>query len=384
MAADVCLLLLQSLASDCDAARSPVPEAIAPLTYRENAALAPVALMPTTMPAIALAPVPQFAIASPSSAGTCGGVSSSPHTQDCAPWASTPTTRFASGAAVTAPPTPTVDLLEPVTLNLALHEPQPLAATVRSPQFSPPLPMAPTPVTTSSPRPTSGAQLYRQRQLALQTGRLYTRLPVDTFADQWRQATGQPTYQDWLHLLAQEARAVAGGQGQNRLDIVVGDSLNLWLPPDSLPRDRLWLNQSISGDTTGGIAQRVGAFAQTHPTQIHLLAGVNDLKNGVPEADIVSNLQRTVQQLKQQHPAAQIIVYSVLPTRRADITNDRVRSLNARLAIMVGQNGVAFRDVHSAFQDQWGNLRYDLTTDGLHLNPQGYAVWRQALLTTSG
>jgi lysophospholipase L1-like esterase len=65
--------------------------------------------------------------------------------------------------------------------------------------------------------------------------------------------------------MAQEARAIAGGQGNNRLEVVVGDSFGLWLPPELLPRDRLWLNQSISGDTTAGILQRVRLFANTRP-----------------------------------------------------------------------------------------------------------------------
>jgi len=248
----------------------------------------------------------------------------------------------------------------------------------RQPQFS--TPSRPAFPTTSRRGPTSGPQLYRQRQMALQAGRLYTRLAPDQFADQWRSASRQPTYQDWQALLAQEARAAAAGQGQNRLDIMLGDSFGLWLPPDTLPRDRLWLNQSISGDTTAHILRRLTAFRNTRPTTIHLLAGANDLKTGVPEAQIVSNLRQTIQRLRQQHPGVRVIVYSVLPTRHADITNDRVRSLNAQLVGMARQSGAEYRDVHRFFQDQWGHLRADLTTDGLHLNARGYAVWQQAML----
>jgi lysophospholipase L1-like esterase len=178
----------------------------------------------------------------------------------------------------------------------------------------------------------------------------------------------------------QEARAMAGGQGQNRLEVVLGDSFGLWIPPEMLPRDRLWLNQSISGDTTAGIGQRVTAFAGTRPTTIHLMAGANDLKNGVPETQIVRNVQQTVRLLRQQHPQAKIVIYSVLPTRRAEIGNERVRSLNARLALLSQQSQVEYRDINQWFQDEWGHLRQDLTTDGLHLNPQGYALWQQALL----
>jgi lysophospholipase L1-like esterase len=110
------------------------------------------------------------------------------------------------------------------------------------------------------------------------------------------------------------------------------------------------------------------------------MAGANDLKNGVPEAQIISNLQRTVRTLQQQHPQAQIVVYSVLPTRWPQIANDRVRSLNNQIAALTQQQAVDYRDVHAWFEDEWGELRQDLTTDGLHLNPQGYALWQRAIL----
>lgn len=246
---------------------------------------------------------------------------------------------------------------------------------VRTPQFSPGV---------RDRRPASGAQLYRQRELSLQSGRLYTRLAPDQFAEAWSQATEQPTYQDWLALLAREAQAAGVGQGNNRLEVVLGDSLGMWLPSEELPRDRLWLNQGISGDTTGGILQRLSAFAPTRPTTIHLLAGVNDLKNGVPEAEIVDNLRLILQQLRQQHPQAEIVLYSVFPTRWEAIPNSRVRSLNAQIARLAQQGGVDYRNVYRQFQDRQGALRVEFTTDGLHLNPRGYRVWRRAMLASAG
>lgn len=284
-------------------------------------------------------------------------------------------------AAATASP---ANLTTPVELNLPLPQRPVPMPTAQAPQFSEPRTVAAAPtrpaLNLARQRPSSGTQLYRQRQIALQAGQTYTRLSPQTYADQWSRATYQPTYQDWQTLLTQEARALAGGQGQNRLEVVVGDSFGMWLPPELLPRDRLWLNQGISGDTTAGVLQRVRAFANTRPTTIHLMAGANDLKNGVPEAQIVGNLQQTVRLLKQQHPQAHIVVYSVLPTRRAEIANERVRSLNARIARLTQQSNVEYRDVHAWFQDAGGHLRQDLTTDGLHLNPQGYALWQRAIL----
>jgi len=400
MAAEVCLLLMQSLTGECNAdlpnMASPIPQ------VQESNSLEDVASTATSVQTNAPTPAktePQF-----------GNVCEGNHAQRlvvcvipskaqenwtaprsmAAPRA-TPNEAAASLSQPSTPPvaqpttsaSPNTDLTAPIALDIPLSfrsAPQP---TLPSPQFSHPRTVATAPsvpVTYSRQRPTTGTQLFRLRQLALQSGRAYTRLLPSTYVEQWSQATRQPTYQDWKNLLVQEARAVAGGQGQNRLEVVLGDSFGLWIPPEMLPRDRLWLNQSISGDTTAGIMQRVAAFAGTRPTTIHLLAGANDLKNGVPETQIVRNMQQTVRLLRQQHPQAKIVIYSVLPTRRAEIGNEQVRSLNARLALLSQQSQVEYRDINQWFQDEWGHLRQDLTTDGLHLNPQGYALWQQALL----
>ena len=407
MSAEVCLLLIQSLTGDCEPPVTP-----------ESGSMAAIAAQPEidetateTTAAGAISPAesstaPRFGElcvgANAERLAVCAVTSrtrqsrtvppSVPRAMSPLPTAVAPaapsTTAPSTAATPASQPTVSVAPAPAVTTPVALDIPEvpravPLPAA-QLPQFSLPVDVAavsPLPARVDGRRrPDSGSQLYVQRRLALQSGRSYTRLSPDAYADQWSQASRQPTYQDWQRLLAQEARAIAGGQGNNRLEVVVGDSFGLWLPPDMLPRDRLWLNQSISGDTTAGILQRISAFANTRATTIHLMAGANDLKNGVPEAQIAYNLRQTVRQLRQQHPQAQIVVYSVLPTRRAEISNDRVRSLNARLSTVAQQDRVEFRDVHPRFQDEHGHLRPDLTTDGLHLNAQGYAVWQRAIL----
>ncbi|MEL6128742.1 MAG: GDSL-type esterase/lipase family protein [Cyanobacteria bacterium J06627_3] len=232
----------------------------------------------------------------------------------------------------------------------------------------------------SGPKPVSGPQLFEQRWAALQSGSLYTRVSPDSFHGQWAKATYQPTYGEWQGLLKREAAAIAAGQGTNRLTVVVGDSLSMWLPPEMLPRDRFWLNQGISGDTTGGILQRLSAFANTNPDTIHLMAGVNDLKNGASDREILTNLHQIMARLRQQHPTARVVVHSILPTRWENIPSQRVRSLNTQIAQLTDYHQLDYLDLHPSFSNDTGNLRQELTTDGLHLNRLGYQVWQLAIL----
>lgn len=69
--------------------------------------------------------------------------------------------------------------------------------------------------------PASGPQLYQQRRASLQAGRLYTRLPSNSFRSAWANATQQPNSAQWQLLLAAEARAVTVGQGSRDRKSVV-------------------------------------------------------------------------------------------------------------------------------------------------------------------
>ncbi|MBD0385141.1 MAG: G-D-S-L family lipolytic protein [Nostoc sp. C3-bin3] len=227
---------------------------------------------------------------------------------------------------------------------------------------------------------TSGNQLYYQRLAALKTGQIYTRVNSDNLQSLWESIKKrQLTYDDWKSLLALEARAIAQGQGANHLSILIGDSLSMWFPREKLPAGKLWLNQGISGDTSSGVLKRLGAFSATRPNVIYIMAGINDLRKGDSDDAILRNYRRIVRRLRQAHPKAQIIVQSILPTRQVKLSNSRIRHINTQLTQIAKQEGANYLNIYSWFTDMEGNLRPELTTDGLHLSQEGYDVWRLAL-----
>jgi lysophospholipase L1-like esterase len=228
----------------------------------------------------------------------------------------------------------------------------------------------------------SGSQLYLQRLAALRVGQVYTHLPFDSFQSDWAKPSSQPTYEQWKDLLAQEAKAVAVGQGSSRLSILVGDSLSQWFPSEQLPKGQFWLNQGISGDTSSGILQRLSVFSQTRPQAVYVMAGINDLRRGATDETILNNIHQIIGNLQQSHPHAQIVVESILPTRLPAIGNSRIRYLNRQIAALTRQEGVEYLNLHPLFTDFDGNLRQNLTTDGLHLSQRGYQIWQWALQQT--
>lgn len=226
----------------------------------------------------------------------------------------------------------------------------------------------------------SGSQLYYERLTALKTGKIYTRLDNNRLQAMSASAgKRQLTYEDWKALLALEAKAIALGQGANRLSIIVGDSLSMWFPKEKLPAGKLWLNQGISGDTSGGVLKRLSYFSETRPDVIYVMAGINDLRKGASDVAILRNHRRILSSLRSSHPQTKIIVQSILPTRLSTISNNRIRHLNAQIASIAKEEGADYLNIYPWFADFQGNLREDLTTDGLHLSINGYDIWRSAI-----
>ena len=199
----------------------------------------------------------------------------------------------------------------------------------------------------------------------------------------------QWTYEQWVAQLGREAKAAAENKPE-RLTILAGDSITLWFPSELLPPERSWLNQGISGETSGGLLSRLSLFEETSPETIFVMIGINDLLRGEEPETILENSRKIVSTLSWVHPEAQIVLQSILPhsaeratwngrDRLLSIPNEQIRQINLDLEAIALVEGAYFLNLNPLFSDSGGRLRLDLTTDGLHLNRQGYLVWRGAI-----
>ncbi|CAN5745662.1 hypothetical protein BH23CYA1_BH23CYA1_18360 [soil metagenome] len=197
------------------------------------------------------------------------------------------------------------------------------------------------------------------------------------------------SYQQWIDVLAQEAQSMVAKRPEH-LTVLLGDSLSLWFPGELMPGRRVWINQSISGEKTQGVLDRLDLLKDNDVEAIFVMIGINDLIWGKTDAEIVANYQKIVLRLKEDHPKAQIVVQSILPHGGENSTwesrdkllalqGDRIVALNDTLKTIAAENNAYYLDLYPIFVTGDGDLRDDLTTDGLHLNRQGYLVWRSAI-----
>jgi len=166
-----------------------------------------------------------------------------------------------------------------------------------------------------------------------------------------------------------------------RADIVMlGDSitrLGRWERWDDIFAGRAIANRGISGDTIEEIRARVGAVIQMNPHKVFIMGGINNLIKGSSAEQVFPIYADAVRALRSA--GSQVFVQSTLLTAAnyTPVVNPEVRKLNDRLLKFCSVEQVCtFVDLNARLAPD-GYLT--LTSDGLHLNPAGYAKWRDEI-----
>ncbi|MGD1856805.1 MAG: GDSL-type esterase/lipase family protein [Leptolyngbyaceae cyanobacterium] len=197
------------------------------------------------------------------------------------------------------------------------------------------------------------------------------------------------TYEEWVDILGQEMATMAA-KNPDHLTILLGDSLSLWFPAELLPGRRVWMNQGISGEKTYSLRSRLHLLDVADVDTIFLMIGINDLIWGQSDRQVLANYRDIMDYLSVHHPDTDVVVQSILPhgaetstweSRHLllELPNERIRAMNQSLQAIAADYNAYYLELYPIFSDGEGQLRSDLTTDGLHLNREGYLVWRAAI-----
>lgn len=185
------------------------------------------------------------------------------------------------------------------------------------------------------------------------------------------------------------------GQRASLFEMLGTDSTSIVFLGNSLTHGCEWhelfgnphiVNRGINGDVVDGLRERLPAIVNGRPAKIFLLCGVNDISHNLSADSIVSALGGLIGEIRRATPATKLDVQSLLPINnsfgryKAVFGKEQtVRDVNRLLRPVVESAGATWIDIHGLFADAEGNLRADLTNDGLHLLAPGYAIWRDAL-----
>lgn len=209
-------------------------------------------------------------------------------------------------------------------------------------------------------------------------------------------AAGLMALAAWPHGAQAEKRGELWGQRASLFEMLGTDSTSIVFLGNSLTHGCEWhellgnphvVNRGINGDVVSGLRERLPSVTAGKPAKIFLLCGVNDISHDLTADSIATALGELMAEIRRQTPTTRLYVQSLLPINnsfgryKAIFGKEQtVRDVNALLRPIAEANGATWIDVYGLFADEQGNLRRELTNDGLHLLGPGYAVWREALL----
>ncbi len=169
--------------------------------------------------------------------------------------------------------------------------------------------------------------------------------------------------------------------GESADKIFLGDSITDHGEfPEYFPEEQV-LNRGIAEDTTKGVLDRIDEVVERNPEEVYIMIGVNDIAASVKKGTYEKNMQDIVDAFDQEK--TRVVLQSLLPVNNESfnnrLPNSRVDDFNEILEKVAAENNIEYLDLHSHFEDNNGQLKKDLTIDGLHLMGEGYDIWMEQL-----
>ena len=164
--------------------------------------------------------------------------------------------------------------------------------------------------------------------------------------------------------------------------VFLGDSITDGGEWAELTENPKCINRGISGDTSWGVLIRLDEVTESEPVKVFLMIGTNDLARGKPVAEVRDKIAEILDAIGKETPSTKVYLQSVLPTIESLAPlylNDRINSLNEQLKVLAAARGAVWIDLAARFKDESGKLKAGLTDDGLHLNGEGYVLWRSLI-----
>ena len=142
-------------------------------------------------------------------------------------------------------------------------------------------------------------------------------------------------------------------------------------------------NRGIIGDDAPGIYDRLNQILPGKPAKIFLLVGVNDISHQISADSVLTLAGRVVERIRRESPDTRLYLQSLLPfneqknkyksmTGKAGV----IKEVNEGLRRLAKSYGIKFIRLYSHFTEKGSEqLKPSLTSDGLHINEDGYAIW---------
>lgn len=164
--------------------------------------------------------------------------------------------------------------------------------------------------------------------------------------------------------------------------IMLGNSITAECEWAELMQNPDIINRGVIADGTGDILERLDPIIAAKPKKVFLLIGVNDLMF-LTLPQIQDFYEKIVSRLVTETPTTQLYLESILPIhtdlRRNGMKNEDIDTLNKAIEQIAKKHHATFIDLNSKFKNTEGSLRTELSLDGIHLNGEGYLLFKDIL-----
>ena len=155
------------------------------------------------------------------------------------------------------------------------------------------------------------------------------------------------------------------------------------------------VNRGISGDITEGILVRLDEIIFHKPITVFLLIGINDIfdtdilnREKITPLYVANNIIKIANQINVHSPSTEIFMQTILPINHEIYIeengffpehnvplSEQIIQINSMIINQADVQQYKVIDLHSLFINQDGLMNREYTTDGVHLNNNGYRVW---------
>ena len=158
------------------------------------------------------------------------------------------------------------------------------------------------------------------------------------------------------------------------------------------------VNRGISGDYTAGILKRLDEIIFYNPNSVFLMIGINEFfadnseKPEVNPKNVAKNILKIADIITKHTPKTKIFIHTILPINNDQyikikevnynfLQDNYSPSINSQVketnSILKSNGRYEVIDLHSIFIDEAFKLNSKLSSDGVHLNEDGYSLWVQ-------
>ncbi len=169
-------------------------------------------------------------------------------------------------------------------------------------------------------------------------------------------------------------------------NVMIGDSITEEGEWHEIFPETSILNRGIGSDTTYGVLKRLDSIINTQPDTAFIMLGINDIIKHRPIATVVKDYIQiiTILQSSKITPIIQSTLYvsSSCNTTGQKMTNNEinnaVKKLNVELNEYANINNIVFVNLNDELSTN-GTLKCEFTYDGVHLNGDGYKIWKSKI-----